>query len=82
MSALAVDHRQRVEHVVDQVLSAIHVQYPAVATEVVYDPPDEGDAWIILRGVEDPDTLDEMDECGRDIRTAALENEGILVLVL
>jgi len=82
MSALAIDHRQRVEHVVEQVLAAIQSQYPAVSTEVVYEPPDEGDAWIILRGVDDPDKLDEIDDCGRDIRTTALEQEGILVLVL
>ena len=82
MSAVAVNRQQRVEYVVDQVLSAIQNRYPTVATEVVYAPPDEGDAWIILRGVDDPDLLDEIDDCGRDIRAAALEQESILVLVL
>jgi hypothetical protein len=82
MSAVAVNRQQRVEYVVDQVMSAIQDQYPTISAEVVYAPPDEGDAWIILRGVDDPDLLDEIDECGRDIRSAALEQESILVLVV
>ena len=52
MSALAIDHRQRIEHVVDQVLAAIQSRYPLITTEIVYNPPDEGDAWIILQDIE------------------------------
>ena len=82
MSAVSFAHTERVEHVVNQLVSGFHSKYPHITLEVVYNPPDEGDAWIILNGTTDADELDEISDYGLSMRAAAFENEGILVLVL
>src|SRR5262249_2090484 len=68
--------------VLNRLIAALHEAYPFITPEVVYDPPDGVDAWVRLHGAADLEEWDEIRHFSRDVIGSALEDEGVLVLMV
>jgi hypothetical protein len=82
MSAIPLEHAQRVEKLVRELTAELRERYPQVTLEVVYNPPDGADAWLMLPAGLPDDEADEIAQVSVSRRGAALEHDGVLVLVL
>ena len=82
MSAVPCDHAQRVEKLVRELAAELRERYPQAPPEVVYNPPDGVDAWLLLPAGLPADEADEIAQSTISRRGAALEHDGVLVLVL
>lgn len=82
MSAVPTDHTQRVEQIVRELAAQLRERYPQVTPEVVYNPPDGADAWLMLPADLPDDEADHIAQSSIAQRGAALEHDGVLVLVV
>ena len=82
MSAVPLEHAQRVEKLVRELTAELRGRYPRVTAEVVYNPPDGADAWLMLPADLPEDEAGEIAQMSVNRRGAALEDDGVLVLVL
>jgi hypothetical protein len=82
MSAVPIEHAERVEQLVRELTAELQERYPHVTAEVVYDPPDGADAWLMLPAGLPDDEADLIAQASISRRGAALERDGVLVLVI
>lgn len=82
MSAVSIDHWQRVEVVANQIAAALQNKYPHITTEIVYDPPGGVSAWVRVEGVVDAEELEAITDSVLPMQLETLENEGFLILAI